>query len=97
MSAICCRGLDNKCHVYKLSMEEDVSATKRTVAVHTGYMSCCQFDHSDNQVSYQFAIYDHSRNDLLETKHVLLEFEVLDDRRSYIKASRTCKQIRVFK
>ncbi|XP_075250402.1 guanine nucleotide-binding protein subunit beta-5-like [Convolutriloba macropyga] len=49
-SLVSCGGLDNKCHVYKLSMEEDVSATKRTVAVHTGYMSCCQFDHSDNQI-----------------------------------------------
>ena len=43
-------GLDNKCSVYQLSQEEDLSTKKRAVAMHTSYVSCCTFMNSDQQV-----------------------------------------------
>jgi len=45
-----CRGLDNKVTVYQLSLEDDVSAHKKTVGTHTSYMSCCAFPNSDQQI-----------------------------------------------
>lgn len=44
------RGLDNKVTVYPLSLEDDVSAHKKTVGTHTSYMSCCAFPNSDQQI-----------------------------------------------
>ncbi|XP_014672249.1 PREDICTED: guanine nucleotide-binding protein subunit beta-5-like [Priapulus caudatus] len=47
---VACGGLDNKCTVYPLSFDEDVTAKKRPVATHTSYMSCCKFTNSDQQI-----------------------------------------------
>ncbi|KAF4533312.1 hypothetical protein B566_EDAN004433 [Ephemera danica] len=47
---VACGGLDNKITVYPLSLEEDVSAKKKTVGTHTSYMSCCLFPNSDQQI-----------------------------------------------
>lgn len=46
------RGLDNKITVYPLSLEEDSSGKKKTVGVHSSYMSCCLFPNSDQQVNF---------------------------------------------
>lgn len=43
-------GLDNKCSVFRLTYEDTPNAKKQTVAMHTSYMSCCQFSNSDHQV-----------------------------------------------
>ena len=45
-----CRGLDNKCTVYPLSMDEDPTQKKKIVASHTSYLSSCTFTYSDQQV-----------------------------------------------
>lgn len=42
--------MDNKVTVYPLSLEDDVSAHKKTVGTHTSYMSCCAFPNSDQQI-----------------------------------------------
>ncbi|KAL6433657.1 hypothetical protein ACFW04_005738 [Cataglyphis niger] len=47
---VACGGLDNKVTVYTLSLEDDVSAHKKTVGTHTSYMSCCAFPNSDQQI-----------------------------------------------
>lgn len=46
-------GLDNKCSVVPLSMDksENLAAKKKSVAMHTNYVSGCTFINSDNQVS----------------------------------------------
>lgn len=46
-------GLDNKCSVIPLSMDktENLAAKKKSVAMHTNYVSGCTFINSDNQVS----------------------------------------------
>ena len=44
------RGLDNKCTLYPLSLDEDPATKKRAIATHTSYLSCCKFTHSDQQV-----------------------------------------------
>lgn len=46
-------GLDNKCTLYPLSMDEDPASKKRAVATHTSYLSCCSFTSSDHQVLLQ--------------------------------------------
>ena len=48
------RGLDNKCTIYPLSLEEDPAAKKKAVATHTSYLSCCSFTCSDYQVRFSF-------------------------------------------
>ena len=45
-----CSGLDNKCTVYPLSLDEDPAAKKKLVGTHTSYLSCCKFTNSDQQV-----------------------------------------------
>ncbi|KAM7406375.1 hypothetical protein PAMP_000754 [Pampus punctatissimus] len=49
--AIACGGLDNKCSVYPLSMDqnENLNAKKKSVAMHTNYISGCTFTNSDMQ------------------------------------------------
>jgi len=47
-------GLDNKCTLYPLSLDEDPASKKRAIATHTSYLSCCKFVNSDHQVSYCF-------------------------------------------
>lgn len=48
----CQRGLDNKCSVYPLSLDknENLAAKKKSVAMHTNYLSACSFTNSDMQV-----------------------------------------------
>lgn len=47
------RGLDNKCSVYPLSLDknENLAAKKKSVAMHTNYLSACSFTNSDMQVN----------------------------------------------
>ncbi|XP_074650432.1 guanine nucleotide-binding protein subunit beta-5-like [Tubulanus polymorphus] len=49
-SVVACGGLDNKCTLYPLSLDEDPALKKKTVASHTSYLSCCTFTHSDQQI-----------------------------------------------
>lgn len=46
-------GLDNKCSVYPLTFEknENMAAKKKSVAMHTNYLSACSFTNSDMQVN----------------------------------------------
>lgn len=46
-------GLDNKCSVYPLSLDknENLAAKRKSVAMHTNYVSSCSFTRSDMQVS----------------------------------------------
>lgn len=46
-------GLDNKCSVYPLTFEknENMAAKKKSVAMHTNYLSACSFTNSDMQAS----------------------------------------------
>ncbi|KAM4602563.1 guanine nucleotide-binding protein subunit beta-5b [Polymixia lowei] len=50
--AIACGGLDNKCSVYPLSLDknENLAAKKKSVAMHTNYLSACSFTNSDMQL-----------------------------------------------
>ena len=48
------RGLDNKCTLYPLSLEEDPASKKKVVGTHTSYLSCCEFNMSDQQVGFIF-------------------------------------------
>ena len=45
-------GLDNKCSVYPLTFDknENMAAKKKSVAMHTNYLSACSFTNSDMQV-----------------------------------------------
>lgn len=47
-------GLDNKCSVYPLSLDknENLAAKKKSVAMHTNYLSACSFTNSDMQVCF---------------------------------------------
>lgn len=47
---VACGGLDNKCTVYPLSLEHDPASKKHVIATHTGYLSCCKFSNSDQQI-----------------------------------------------
>ncbi|XP_024610099.1 guanine nucleotide-binding protein subunit beta-5 isoform X2 [Neophocaena asiaeorientalis asiaeorientalis] len=49
--AIACGGLDNKCSVYPLTFDknENMAAKKKSVAMHTNYLSACSFTNSDMQ------------------------------------------------
>ncbi|XP_034416311.1 guanine nucleotide-binding protein subunit beta-5b isoform X2 [Cyclopterus lumpus] len=49
--AVACGGLDNKCSVFPLSLDknENLSAKKKSVAMHTNYVSGCTFTSSDMQ------------------------------------------------
>ncbi|KTF94262.1 hypothetical protein cypCar_00023819 [Cyprinus carpio] len=44
--AVACGGLDNKCSVYPLSLDknENLAAKKKSVAMHTNYLSSCSFN-----------------------------------------------------
>lgn len=46
---IACGGLDNKCTIHPLTMEEE-QAKKKVVGTHASYISCCEFTHSDHQI-----------------------------------------------
>ncbi|XP_013392946.1 guanine nucleotide-binding protein subunit beta-5 [Lingula anatina] len=47
---VACGGLDNKCTIYPLTLEDDPTAKKRAIATHTSYLSCCTFTNSDHQI-----------------------------------------------
>lgn len=64
-------GLDNKCSVYQLSQEEDLSCKKRAVAMHTSYVSCCTFMNSDQQVRAACRTWGFDRVSLTETLFLL--------------------------
>ncbi|XP_064608165.1 guanine nucleotide-binding protein subunit beta-5-like [Liolophura sinensis] len=49
-SVVACGGLDNKCTVYPLSLDEDPASKKKAVATHTSYLSCSTFTSSDQQI-----------------------------------------------
>lgn len=49
-SVVACGGLDNRCTLYPLSLDEDPAAKKRVIATHTSYLSCCKFTNSDQQI-----------------------------------------------
>lgn len=57
------RGLDNKCSVYPLSLDknENLAAKKKSVAMHTNYLSACSFTNSDMQVKFSPIIYKSSQ------------------------------------
>ncbi|XP_034042781.1 guanine nucleotide-binding protein subunit beta-5b [Thalassophryne amazonica] len=50
--AVACGGLDNKCSVYPLSLDknESLATKKKSVAMHTNYLSGCIFANSDMQI-----------------------------------------------
>lgn len=52
-SVVSASGLDNKCSVYPLTFDknENMAAKKKSVAMHTNYLSACSFTNSDMQVS----------------------------------------------
>ncbi|VEL30743.1 unnamed protein product [Protopolystoma xenopodis] len=47
---VACGGIDNKCTIYPLLLDEDPVLKKKLVATHTSYLSCCQFNLSDHQL-----------------------------------------------
>lgn len=51
-------GLDNKCSVVPLSLDrtENLAAKKKSVAMHTNYVSGCSFTNSDMQVSHKHGL-----------------------------------------
>ncbi|XP_071965863.1 guanine nucleotide-binding protein subunit beta-5-like [Antedon mediterranea] len=71
---VACGGLDNKCCVYMLNQEEDLSSKKRAVAMHTSYVSCCTFTNSDQQIltgsgDSTCALWDVESGQLLQSFH----------------------------
>lgn len=47
---VACGGLDNKCMVYPLTLDQDPVLKKKLVATHTSYLACCLFNFSDHQL-----------------------------------------------
>ncbi|MGH0147467.1 UNVERIFIED_CONTAM: hypothetical protein FKN15_010564 [Acipenser sinensis] len=74
--AIACGGLDNKCSVYPLTFDknENMSAKKKSVAMHTNYLSACSFTNSDMQIltasgDGTCALWDVESGQLLQSFH----------------------------
>uniref|UniRef100_A0AAY4CTI0 Uncharacterized protein n=1 Tax=Denticeps clupeoides TaxID=299321 RepID=A0AAY4CTI0_9TELE len=74
--AVACGGLDNKCSVYPLSLDknENLSAKKKSVAMHTNYLSSCTFTNSDMQLLTSSgdgtcALWDVESGQLLQSFH----------------------------
>uniref|UniRef100_A0A667WLD0 G protein subunit beta 5 n=1 Tax=Myripristis murdjan TaxID=586833 RepID=A0A667WLD0_9TELE len=74
--AIACGGLDNKCSVYPLSLDknENLAAKKKSVAMHTNYLSGCTFTNSDMQILTSSgdgtcALWDVESGQLLQSFH----------------------------
>ncbi|XP_010889566.1 guanine nucleotide-binding protein subunit beta-5b [Esox lucius] len=74
--AIACGGLDNKCSVYPLSLDqnENLAAKKKSVALHTNYLSGCTFTNSDMQIltcsgDGTSALWDVESGQLLQSFH----------------------------
>uniref|UniRef100_A0A8C4QHD2 Guanine nucleotide binding protein (G protein), beta 5b n=1 Tax=Eptatretus burgeri TaxID=7764 RepID=A0A8C4QHD2_EPTBU len=71
-----CLGLDNKCSVYPLSFDknENMAAKKKSVAMHTNYLSACCFTNSDMQLltasgDGTCALWDVESGQLLQSFH----------------------------
>uniref|UniRef100_A0A8C3NIM5 Uncharacterized protein n=1 Tax=Geospiza parvula TaxID=87175 RepID=A0A8C3NIM5_GEOPR len=69
-------GLDNKCSVYPLTFEknENMAAKKKSVAMHTNYLSACSFTNSDMQIltasgDGTCALWDVESGQLLQSFH----------------------------
>ncbi|XP_008309194.1 guanine nucleotide-binding protein subunit beta-5b [Cynoglossus semilaevis] len=74
--AVACGGLDNKCSVIPLSMDrtENLAAKKKSVAMHTNYVSGCSFTNSDMQILTSSgdgtcALWDVESGQLLQSFH----------------------------
>uniref|UniRef100_A0A8C5AQY9 Guanine nucleotide binding protein (G protein), beta 5b n=1 Tax=Gadus morhua TaxID=8049 RepID=A0A8C5AQY9_GADMO len=74
--AVACGGLDNKCSVYPLSLDknENLAAKKKSVAMHTNYLSGCSFTNSDMQLLTSSgdgtcALWDVESGQLLQSFH----------------------------
>nr|XP_023672959.1 guanine nucleotide-binding protein subunit beta-5a-like [Paramormyrops kingsleyae] len=74
--AVACGGLDNKCSVYPLSLDknENLAAKKKSVAMHTNYLSACCFTNSDMQILTSSgdgtcALWDVDSGQLLQSFH----------------------------
>ncbi|XP_076012410.1 guanine nucleotide-binding protein subunit beta-5b-like [Genypterus blacodes] len=74
--AVACGGLDNKCTVFPLSMDknENLAAKKKSVAMHTNYVSGCTFTNSDMQILTSSgdgtcALWDVESGQLLQSFH----------------------------
>uniref|UniRef100_A0A3Q2V2I3 Guanine nucleotide binding protein (G protein), beta 5b n=1 Tax=Haplochromis burtoni TaxID=8153 RepID=A0A3Q2V2I3_HAPBU len=74
--AIACGGLDNKCSVIPLSLDknENLAAKKKSVAMHTNYVSGCSFTNSDMQLLTSSgdgtcALWDVESGQLLQSFH----------------------------
>ncbi|KAA8596048.1 hypothetical protein FQN60_011339, partial [Etheostoma spectabile] len=74
--AVACGGLDNKCSVFPLSLDknENLSAKKKSVAMHTNYVSGCTFTSSDMQILTSSgdgtcALWDVESGQLLQSFH----------------------------
>ncbi|XP_034416303.1 guanine nucleotide-binding protein subunit beta-5b isoform X1 [Cyclopterus lumpus] len=74
--AVACGGLDNKCSVFPLSLDknENLSAKKKSVAMHTNYVSGCTFTSSDMQLLTSSgdgtcALWDVESGQLLQSFH----------------------------
>ncbi|KAF5925415.1 hypothetical protein HPG69_001860 [Diceros bicornis minor] len=74
--AIACGGLDNKCSVYPLTFDknENMAAKKKSVAMHTNYLSACSFTNSDMQIltasgDGTCALWDVESGQLLQSFH----------------------------
>uniref|UniRef100_A0AAY5KN89 Guanine nucleotide binding protein (G protein), beta 5a n=1 Tax=Esox lucius TaxID=8010 RepID=A0AAY5KN89_ESOLU len=74
--AVACGGLDNKCSVYPLSLDknENLAAKKKSVAMHTNYLSACSFTNSDMQILTSSgdgtcALWDVESGQLLQSFH----------------------------
>uniref|UniRef100_A0A3Q1GMA3 G protein subunit beta 5 n=1 Tax=Acanthochromis polyacanthus TaxID=80966 RepID=A0A3Q1GMA3_9TELE len=74
--AVACGGLDNKCSVIPLSLDsnENCAAKKKTVAMHTNYISGCTFTNSDMQLlscsgDGTSALWDVESGQLLQSFH----------------------------
>ncbi|KAM9764733.1 guanine nucleotide-binding protein subunit beta-5b isoform 1-T2 [Menidia menidia] len=74
--AVACGGLDNKCSVIPLSLDstENLAAKKKSVAMHTNYVSGCTFTSSDMQLLTSSgdgtcALWDVESGQLLQSFH----------------------------
>ncbi|KAG7482952.1 guanine nucleotide-binding subunit beta-5b-like [Solea senegalensis] len=74
--AVACGGLDNKCSVIPLSLDknENLAAKKKSVAMHTNYVSGCTFTNSDMQMLTSSgdgtcALWDVESGQLLQSFH----------------------------
>ncbi|XP_020514096.1 guanine nucleotide-binding protein subunit beta-5b isoform X1 [Labrus bergylta] len=74
--AVACGGLDNKCSVIPLSLDsnENLAAKKKSVAMHTNYLSGCTFTNSDMQLLTSSgdgtcALWDVESGQLLQSFH----------------------------